>query len=111
MSEFRRHEPTLQGGFAVAIEDGNAQASFAAPASWPLLKTKIPLERLTADTIVHLNWEQTDYIVGGASVSNRGLILVAMPLPQKLSETVKSLEASQRRYLELSGVNALVRHT
>ena len=42
MSEFRRHEPTLQGGFAVAIEDGNAQASFAAPASWPLLKAKIP---------------------------------------------------------------------
>jgi two-component system, NtrC family, nitrogen regulation sensor histidine kinase NtrY len=95
----------------VAIEDGNAQASFAAPASWPLLKAKIPLERLTADTIVHLNWEQTDYIVGGASVSNRGLILVAMPLPQKLSETVKSLEASQRRYLELSRERKLVRRT
>ncbi|HMH06119.1 MAG TPA: hypothetical protein VK579_05500, partial [Terriglobales bacterium] len=63
MSEFRRHEPTLQGGFAVAIEDGNAQASFAAPAAWLFLKGKIPLERLTADTIVHLNWEQTDYIV------------------------------------------------
>jgi two-component system nitrogen regulation sensor histidine kinase NtrY len=111
MSEFRRHEPTLQGGFAVAIEDGNAQASFAAPASWPLLKARIPLQRVTADTIVHLNWEQTDYIVGGASVNNRGLILVAMPLPQKLSETVKSLEASQRRYLELSRERKLVRRT
>ena len=66
MSEFRRHEPTLQGGFAVAIEDGNAEASFAAPASWPLLKAKIPLERLTTDSILHLNWDQTDYIVGGA---------------------------------------------
>src|SRR5712691_9364160 len=64
MSEFRRHEPTLQGGFAVAIEDGNAQASFAAPASWPLLRAKIPLERLASDSILHLNWEQTDYIVG-----------------------------------------------
>jgi two-component system, NtrC family, nitrogen regulation sensor histidine kinase NtrY len=111
MSEFRRHEPTLQGGFAVAIEDGNAQASFAAPASWPLLKARIPLQRVTADTIVHLNWEQTDYIVGGANVNDRGLILVAMPLPQKLSETVKSLEASQRRYLELSRERKLVRRT
>src|SRR5216684_1035144 len=111
MSEFRRHEPTLQGGFAVAIEDGNAQASFAAPASWPLLKARIPLERVTTDTIVHLNWEQTDYIVGGASVNNRGLILVGMPLPQKLSETVKSLDASQRRYLELSRERKLLRRT
>jgi len=111
MSEFRRHEPTLQGGFAVAIEDGNAQASFAAPTSWPLLKAKIPMERLFTDSIVHLNWEQTDYIVGGANVNNRGLILVAMPLPQKLSETVKALEASQRRYLELSRERKLVRRT
>jgi two-component system nitrogen regulation sensor histidine kinase NtrY len=111
MSEFRRHEPTLQGGFAVAIEDGNAEASFAAPASWPLLKVKIPIERVTGDTIVHLNWEQTDYIVGGARVNDRGLIVVAMPLPQKLSETVKSLEASQRRYLELSRERKLVRRT
>ena len=48
------------------------------------------MERLASDTIVHLNWDQTDYIVGGANVSDRGLILVAMPLPQKLSETVKA---------------------
>jgi two-component system, NtrC family, nitrogen regulation sensor histidine kinase NtrY len=111
ISEFRRHEPTLQGGFAVAIEDGNAQASFAAPAPWPLLKAKIPLERLTPENTVHLNWEQTDYIVGAASVSNRGLILVAMPLPQKLSATVKALEASQRRYLDLTRERKVVRRT
>jgi two-component system nitrogen regulation sensor histidine kinase NtrY len=111
MSEFRRHEPTLQGGFAVAIEDGNAQASFAAPAPWPLLKAKIPLDRLTSDAIQHLNWEQGDYILGAASVNDRGLILVAMPLPEKLSETVKQLETSQRRYLELSRERKLVRRT
>jgi two-component system nitrogen regulation sensor histidine kinase NtrY len=111
ISEFRRHEPTLQGGFAVAIEDGNAQASFAAPAPWPPLKAKIPLERLTPENTVHLNWEQTDYIVGAASVNNRGLILVAMPLPQKLSATVKALEASQRRYLDLTRERKVVRRT
>jgi two-component system nitrogen regulation sensor histidine kinase NtrY len=111
MSEFRRHEATLQGGFALAIENGNAEASFGAPAPWPLLKAKIPLERLGSDAIVHLNWERTDYILGAARVNDRGMILVAMPLPEKLSETVKQLEASQRRYLELSRERKLVRRT
>ena len=43
MSEFRRHETTLQGGFALALEQGNAEASLNVPAPWPLLKAKIPL--------------------------------------------------------------------
>ncbi len=110
-SEFRRHEATLQGGFVVAIEDGNAEASFGAPAPWPLLKAKIPLERLTSDVAAHLNWEQTEYILRAAPVGGRGLILVAMPLPQKFSETVKQVEASQQRYLELSHERRLVRRT
>ncbi|HLB89073.1 MAG TPA: ATP-binding protein [Terriglobales bacterium] len=111
VSEFRRHEPTLQGGFVVAVEDGNAEASFGAPAPWPLMKAKIPLEQLTSDAAVHLSWEQTDYILGAAPVGNHGLILVAMPLPQKFSATVKQVEASQQRYLELSHERRLVRRT
>src|SRR5712692_2577910 len=110
-SEFHRHEPTLQGGFVVAVEDGSAEASFGAPAPWPLLKAKIPLEQLTSEAAVHLSWEQTDYILGAAPVGNHGLILVAMPLPQKFSETVKQVEASQQRYLELSHERRLVRRT
>ena len=112
VTEFRRHEPTLQGGFAVAIENGNAEASFGAPAPWPMLKARIPLERVTSTSPpVHLNWEQTDYVLGGARVGDSGLILVAMPLPQKFSETVKQVEASQQRYLELSHERKLVRRT
>jgi two-component system nitrogen regulation sensor histidine kinase NtrY len=109
---FRQHEPTLQGGFALAVEDGNAEASFAAPAPWPLLKAKIPLERVASDAaIVHLNWEQTDYVLGGAKAGDNGLILVAIPLPRKFSETVRQVEASQSRYLELSRERRLVRRT
>jgi two-component system, NtrC family, nitrogen regulation sensor histidine kinase NtrY len=111
MNEFRRHETTLQGGFALALEDGNAEASIDAPAPWPLLKAKIPLDRLTSEAIVPLKWDNTDYILSGAPVSDRGLIVVAMPLPQKLSETVKQLDASQHRYLELSRQRKLVRRT
>jgi len=112
VSEFRRHESTLQGGFVVAIENGNAEASFGVPAPWLLLKARIPLERLASDVPVHLSWEQTDYVLGAAPVGSQGgLILVAMPLPQRFSETVKQVEASQRRYLELSHERRLVRAT
>src|ERR1700686_995653 len=43
VSEFQHHELTLQGGFALAIRDGNAEASFNVPAPWPVLKSKLPL--------------------------------------------------------------------
>ena len=37
MDEFRRSEVTLQGGFAFALVDDRAEASFHAPEGWPLL--------------------------------------------------------------------------
>jgi two-component system, NtrC family, nitrogen regulation sensor histidine kinase NtrY len=111
INEFRRHETTLQGGFAIALQQGNAEASLNAPASWPLIKAKIPLDRLTSDVVVPFKWENTDYILGGATVNDGGLILVGMPLPQKFSDTVKQLDASQRRYQELYRQRRLVRRT
>src|SRR5664279_4998368 len=44
IEEFRRSEVSLQGGFAFAIEDGRAEASFHAPEAWPLLRDKLPLK-------------------------------------------------------------------
>jgi len=111
VNEFRRHESTLQGGFALAIENGDAEASFNAPAAWPLLKAKLPLERGNAETPHRFTWEQTDYVLGTAPVGDHGLILVAMPLPKKFSETVKQVEASQQRYLDLAHQRRLVRRT
>jgi PAS domain S-box-containing protein len=111
INEFRRHETTLQGGFAIALQQGNAEASLNAPASWPLIKAKIPLDRLTSDVVVPFKWENTDYILGGAAVNDGGLILVGMPLPQKFSDTVKQLVASQKRYQELYRQRRLVRRT
>jgi len=111
MSEFRRHEPTLQGGFIFAIENGNAEASFGAPAAWPLLKTKVPTQKLSSGAPVRMTWEQTDYMLGAAAVGDRGLILVGMPLPQKFSETVRQSEVSEKRYLELSRGRKTLRRT
>jgi two-component system, NtrC family, nitrogen regulation sensor histidine kinase NtrY len=109
-SEFGRHEPTLQGGFVLAILNGDAQASFGAPAPWPVLKANLPLEHAKS-TPTPFTWEQTEYILGSAPVGNDGLILVGMPLPKKFSETVKQVEASQQRYLDLARQRRLVRRT
>ena len=111
VNEFHRHELTLQGGFAMALVDGNDQASFGAPAPWALLKGKLPLDQPESGSSAHLTWEKTEYILGTAPVGDHGLILVAMPLPQNFSDTVKQVEASQQRYLELSRERKLVRRT
>jgi PAS domain S-box-containing protein len=110
-SELRRHTPTLQGGFALAIVDGNAEASFGAPAPWPQLRNEIPLERVKSEAPTPFTWAQTDYILGSAPVGNGGLILVGIPLPKQFSETVKQVEASQQRYLDLAQQRRLVRRT
>src|ERR1700681_3359283 len=38
VEEFRSYEPALQGGFALAIENGVPEASLGVPAPWPVLK-------------------------------------------------------------------------
>jgi two-component system, NtrC family, nitrogen regulation sensor histidine kinase NtrY len=108
---FRRHEPSLQGGFVVAMENGVAEASFGVPAPWPVLKEKLPLTQAAADQSAHFTWEQTEYTVGSAPVGQGGLILVAMPLPPEFSRTVNQIRASQQRYLQLSLERRHVRQT
>src|SRR5207247_600404 len=82
-----------------------------APAAWPLLKTKVPIQKLSSGAPVRMTWEQTDYMLGAAAVGDHGLILVAMPLPQKFSETVRQSEVSEKRYLELSRGRKTLRRT
>jgi two-component system, NtrC family, nitrogen regulation sensor histidine kinase NtrY len=102
VQEFRSHEPTLQGGFALAIQNGVPEASLGVPAPWAMLKEKLPLAQAGAGQPARFTWEQTEYTLGSASVGKDGLILVAMPLPPEFSKTVEQIEASQRRYLQLS---------
>src|SRR6266568_1705359 len=60
LTQFRMHEATLQSGFAIAIESGNAEASFGAPAAWPLLKPSIPSQPLSPDRPQHFSWNGVD---------------------------------------------------
>jgi nitrogen fixation/metabolism regulation signal transduction histidine kinase len=109
--EFRRHEPTLQGGFAIALQDGVMKANVAAPGSWPDLQRLLPLAAAAAKSPAPFRLGQTDYTLGSASVGEAGLILVAMPLPAEFSRMVKQIEASQERYLQLSRERRHVRQT
>jgi hypothetical protein len=108
---FHKHEPTLQGGFALAVFDGNVEASFAVPVSLGTLRSKIPSEQLESGTFPRLHLDQTDYVLASAASANHGLILVAMPLPKAFSDTVRQSEAHQERYLELSRERRQLRRT
>jgi two-component system, NtrC family, nitrogen regulation sensor histidine kinase NtrY len=109
LEQFRARGATLQGGFAIAILSGDAEASFGAPAEWPLLKPKIP--RPISSEPQHISWNGVEYVIGTAPVGDSGEILVAMPLPANFTEARKQLELSQQRYLELAKARRTVRRT
>jgi two-component system, NtrC family, nitrogen regulation sensor histidine kinase NtrY len=111
LNEFRQHETTLQGGFAIAIDSGSAEASFGAPVAWPLLKSLIPPEPINPDKPKRISWKGTEFVLGSASVGNHGEILVAMPLPKNFTDAQQQLEVSQQRYLGLARERRLVRRT
>jgi len=111
LDQFRMHETTLQDGFALAIESGNAEASLGVPAAWPLIKPGIPSQPLNPDHPQHFTWNNVEYVLGNASVGEHGEIVVAMPLPRNFAEIQKQLEASQQRYLGLARERRPVRRT
>ncbi len=109
--EFREHESTLQGGFVVALQDGNAEASFAAPAPWPLIRAALPAPVTPQSAPIRFSWQHTDYVLGSANIGKNGMIVVGMPLPEKFSATFRQIEASQNRYFALAAKRRLVRRT
>jgi len=111
VNEFQHHELTLQGGFALAIRDGNVEASFNAPAPWAILKGRLPMADAAAGRPAQFTWQQTDYTLGSAPAEGGGLILVAIPLPSEFSQTVRQVEASQQRYYNLARERRVVRRT
>jgi nitrogen fixation/metabolism regulation signal transduction histidine kinase len=106
--ELEEHIPTLQGGFVLALNHGNAAALLNAPATWPQMKDHFPLEQVQRGEHPHFRWGTTDYIIGAAKAKS-GEVLVAMPLPPKFAETVRQIQESQQRYVDLAAQRKLVR--
>jgi two-component system nitrogen regulation sensor histidine kinase NtrY len=109
LSEFRRQEPRLQGGFALALLDDRAMASLNAPEHWATLRSKLPQEAPGALPLLVLG--EREFMLGTAPAGARGRILVAMPLPPTFSATLQQIEASQQRYFRLAQERKLVRNT
>jgi two-component system, NtrC family, nitrogen regulation sensor histidine kinase NtrY len=108
--ELREHIPTLQGGFVLALASGDAVASVNTPTLWTKMKDHFPLQPALRGEHPHFQWGPTDYIVAASQLKD-GAVLVAMPLPPKFSETVKQIQESQKRYIELAAKRKLFRRT
>lgn len=102
VQEFRAHERSFQGGFALALLEGDAVAGFRAPEAWGTLRGRIPPpEELTGKQARVVRIAERDYLLGAAAVGPRGYVLVAMPLPEQFTATLNQLEQSQRQYWQL----------
>jgi nitrogen fixation/metabolism regulation signal transduction histidine kinase len=100
--EFRRHQPTMAGGFAVATLDGEAVASWDAPVPWGELRRELPpLKDLETGPQKWVRGD-TEYMVSIASVTANGKVLVALPLPKDFSPTLEQINKNQRSFLALS---------
>ncbi len=97
MDEFRRSEITLQGGFAFAVEEDRAEATFHSPDPWPLVRERLPLDAASAQART-FDLDGTLYVLGQARVAPKGKILVAMPLPANYSAMLSDIEKSQQQY-------------
>ena len=111
LAEFRRSEVSLQGGFAFAVVDDRAEASFHAPEAWPLLRDHLPLKQLQPAKTTAFDVFEKTYVLGRAAVSPNGQILVAMPLPANYSAALRDIEQSQQQYDELRKQRRRLRRT
>ena len=101
LDEFRRSEVTLQGGFAFALVEGEAEASFHAPEAWPLLRHHLPPSAANPPATRPVEVMGQMYVLGRAHIGDQGQILVAMPLPQNYMSTLRDIERSQDQYRDL----------
>ncbi len=110
MDEFRRSEITLQGGFAFALVDDQAEASFHAPEGWPLLRRHLP-PRAAPNQATPFDLLGQMYVLGRTPVGDHGEILVAMPLPENYFSVLRDIEHSQEQYRELRVQRRRLRRT
>lgn len=109
LDEFHHSELTLQGGFAFALEEGRAEASFHPPDPWPVMRDRLsdmkpgPQQARTFEVGGRL------YVLGLSKVPPNGEILVGMPLPPNYSAMLSDLEKSQQQYENLRSQRRRVR--
>ncbi len=72
MEEFREHEITLQGGFALAFYRGQIEASYGAPLPWSVLRTAVPSIETVQSKPRQFTLNNREYMLGTAPVEELG---------------------------------------
>jgi nitrogen fixation/metabolism regulation signal transduction histidine kinase len=111
MEEFREYEFSQQGGFALAFYKGQLEASYGSPLPWSTLRTVIPSLSTMQDKPRQFTLGSREYVLGTATVNERGFVAVALPLPDNYSDALNQLDQSERRYQELRLNRKLIRQT
>ncbi len=102
LHEFRRHQPTLQGGFVLALRDGDAVASWNAPRPWSALRSALPDLKGVQKSPQKWTLANTEYLLASAPFGTSGKIVVGLPLPKDFSSTLEQINQNQHDYETLS---------
>jgi two-component system nitrogen regulation sensor histidine kinase NtrY len=122
----QRTQASLQGGFALILKDGQPLGSFRLPAPWPKLKPSLqPLiahftnqnkpgaptasALITRRDAFPLDAGGQHYLVSVVDVDTQSQVVVGLPLPPSLGQTLARIDANQKRYFELSTQRRQVR--
>ncbi|MEO8725885.1 MAG: ATP-binding protein [Acidobacteriaceae bacterium] len=105
-SEMRKHDATLQGGFAIALKNDEVVATYHAPAAWNELRATLRTHTGQGTTLQTLKSpDGRDYFFAQAPepkyVGGAAAIVVGIPIPAEFFATVSKSEVSQQRYYEL----------
>ncbi len=111
LDEFREHEVSLQGGFALGFYKGQLEVSLDAPLPWSELRQAVPFLADEQSRPRQFTINDRGYVLGTAPVDGVGHVAVALPLPPNYSAALSQLEQSDRRYQELRRNNKFIRRT
>ena len=111
LDEFRRSEISLQDGFAFAVADSRAEASFHAPDAWPIIENLLPTQNRADNKSKTFDLLGKTYVLGRAPVGPNGQILVAKPLPVNYQSALRDIEKAQHQYQELRNQRRRLRRT
>ena len=111
LEEIRRRQVTLQDGFVVVLYGDQLGASFRVPEDWATLRSKLQFNPAQSGKWHSFTLNGRDYVMGATHAGTQGTVIVAMPLPEKYSETLRLLDSSEQQYLELRSERKLIRQT
>ncbi|HZE22443.1 MAG TPA: ATP-binding protein, partial [Blattabacteriaceae bacterium] len=98
LHEFRRHQNTLQTGFAMAIRDDTAVASWNLPRPWPMLRQSLPDLKKLQQSPEKWEFQNAEYLVATAPAGKSGAILIGLPLPKDFTPTLEQINQDQHDY-------------